>query len=196
MLFGALGLLITASGCAEPGTDLLVPTTSVAAPTTTALPDVVEKGDCMKESTSAGFVEVPCSSASATHVVLEQLPGADADCRPVPGVYDTYLNYTGSSASRVCLGVNGRDPANGINMARPGDCVHVGEGIKGERVPCPTPGALRVLARFESAPLTQQTCAGTPGTTKISGWRLKLRGLNLDPPGKGRYDAVYCLTPP
>ncbi|WP_280271950.1 LppU/SCO3897 family protein [Nocardia wallacei] len=178
----------------EPG--FAVPSTSsVAALKTSTPPDIADKGDCVKEGASR-LIEVPCGSPTATHIVLERLPGADADCRPVPGVYDTYLSYTGSSTSKVCLGVAGRDPANGINMARPGDCVRVGEGIKGERVPCTSPGALRVLARFDTAPLTQQTCAGTPGTTKISGWRLKLLGANANPPGQGIYDAVYCLTPP
>nr|WP_280330396.1 hypothetical protein [Nocardia wallacei] len=191
-----MGLVICAGGCSTSTTGVAVPTTStVAAPTSSAPANIAEKGDCMRETATA-FVEVPCGSATATHVVLERLPGADADCRPVPGVYNAYQDYTGNGVTKVCLGVAGRDPANGINTARPGDCVRVGEGIKGERVPCSSPGALRVLARFDTAPVAQQTCAGIPGTTKISGWRLKMVGLNINPPGQGNFDAVFCLTPP
>ncbi len=192
----AIGIAMIAAGCTASNSDSASFATSSTAASATigAAPNIVEKGDCLREGTNE-FFEVPCNSPTATHVALERLPGADADCRAVPGVYHTYVDHTGGPSTKVCVGFAGRDPAKGINVAQVGDCVIQGEGVKGEQVPCTSPGAFRVLARFDNAVLAQQTCAGVPGTDKISGWRLKMVGLDLNPPGKGIFDVVFCLTP-
>lgn len=193
-----IALVTVLSGCARSGLDPVA--LPVSSSTTTAAaprpPDLAEKGDCLRDNGS-DYTEVPCSSLLATHVVLDRLPGSDADCRPVPGVYYTYLDSTGRGTAKVCVGFKDRDPANGINVARVGDCVLMGEGIKGQRVPCTTPGASRVLNRFEKAAVSMQTCNAVPGTTRVGGWRLKMlgAGLNVELPGPKRFDVVFCLAP-
>ncbi|GAB2712211.1 LppU/SCO3897 family protein [Nocardia thraciensis] len=195
----SIALIAVAGGCSD-SDPLARPeqTPTSAVQKTSAAPNLVEKGDCVYDN-GTDYTEAPCGSSASTYIALERLPGDQADCRPVPGVYYTYVDNTTPSPAKVCLGFKDIAPADGINIAQPGDCMLVPAGGKSaRRVPCTAPDAYRIVDRRERSVVTNSTCHDVPGARRAYGWRLKMTGPFAldDPSGAPKvYDVVLCIAP-
>ncbi|OLT08994.1 hypothetical protein BJF78_06535 [Pseudonocardia sp. CNS-139] len=162
-------------------------------------PASAQTGDCVEQSGDTSYTRIDCAGAQLR--VLERIEGTDADCTAVPGVTQSFTDY--SSDYSLCLGPLDVDPAAAVNVAQVGDClsgVDAGSGQGGDdvhRVDCADPAAgAQVISRQEDVFELGFECDDVPGTTATYAWSLDTTSsTGIITTDIDSTDVLFCLGP-